>query len=129
MKHYLSILSVILLIACALFWKDVWSIFVGMSVLESMTMIVNFILHVVVATIIGYVAMTLPEFIKPWMRAFRWKQRNTRRGRGRQTMQTYAPTQKQPKLSVSQLLSVLAPNKKITKEPEYSDPEQADLRF
>ena len=49
--------------------------------LESLKQIVTFILHVAVATIAAYAAMTLPEFIKPWMRAFKVRQRQMRRGR------------------------------------------------
>lgn len=81
MKKYIVGLSFLALIAGTLFWRDVWAIFAGMSVIESLTAIVNFVLHVAVATIIGYVVMTLPEFVKPWIKTFRWKQRSVRRGR------------------------------------------------
>jgi len=84
MKHYITVLTLILSIACALFWKQIWALFHGMTALESMEVIVNFLLHAAVATILGYAAMVLPEFIKPWLKTFRWKQRAVRRGRARE---------------------------------------------
>jgi hypothetical protein len=80
-KNFTITLTIILVIAAGLFWREVWGVFAGMSVLESLKQIVTFVLHVAVATIAAYAAMTLPEFIKPWMRAFKVRQRQMRRGR------------------------------------------------
>ncbi len=79
MKNLMIFLTSVLLIACVLFWRQVWGIFAGMSVLESLSMIVQFVLHAAVATIIGYAAMILPEYLLPWLKAFRWKRSVKRR--------------------------------------------------
>lgn len=81
MKNFITFLLVIVFIACTLFWRQVWDIFAGMTVLESLNTIVTFILHVTVATIATYAAVTLTEFIKPWLKAFRKSKRAQRRGR------------------------------------------------
>lgn len=130
MKQYVIVLSLIGAAAAALFWKQVLAIFIGMTVLESLEMIVQFVLHVAVATVIAYGVMTLPEFIKPYWKLFRWKQRAARRGARRQVIHEAAPRTKQPRLTVQQLLSVLAPERTIHKEPTQP-PAQDDisLRF
>jgi len=82
MKNFVIILGVIVVIAAALFWREVVGIFADMTPLEAMQQIVTFILHVAVATIAAYAVATLPEFVKPWMRTFRFRQRQSRRVRG-----------------------------------------------
>jgi hypothetical protein len=81
LKNAMIVLSFLLLIACVLFWKQVWGIFAGMSVLEAMNTIVTFILHVAVATIAAYAVTLVPEYVSPWLKALRWKRRQFRRGR------------------------------------------------
>lgn len=127
MKQAITILSLIALAAAALFWQQVWSIFTGMTVLESLEMIVQFILHVAVGTIVVYGAATAPELIKPWMRALRQKRRAQRRGRV--VMQDKAPVMKQRKMSVDQLLAVLAPTQKIQKTTVQAPDERVDLNL
>ncbi len=82
MKNFVIILGVTVVIAAALFWREVVGIFAGMTPLEAMQQIVTFILHVAVATIAAYAVATVPEFVKPWMRTFRFRQRQSRRIRG-----------------------------------------------
>ena len=79
MKNLMIFLVTVLLIASALFWRQVWGIFAGMSVLEAMNTIVTFILHVAVATIAAYAVMLIPEYVLPWLKAFRWKRGGRRR--------------------------------------------------
>jgi hypothetical protein len=114
MKQAITILSLIALAAAALFWQQVWSIFAGMTVLESLEMIVQFILHVAVGTIVVYGVATAPELIKPWMRAFRRKQRQSRRAR---VIHVQSTAPKPKRLTATELLSVLAPDKKIQRAP------------
>lgn len=126
MKFFMTILTVILMAAAALFYEQIWALFSGMTVLEAMEMIVQFILHAVVATIVGYAAMTVPEFIKPWMKLHRRNQRAIRRGR--QVVQVRAPVIKQNKLTVEQLLRLLAPANKVTKTAEHQQQHETDLK-
>ena len=104
MKTYLVFLTTVLGVGAALFYKQVWSLFSGMSVLDAMNTIVTFLLHVATATIVGYVAMTLPKFVAPLLRAFRWKRRAARRAHrtvpsgspfGRQTVNGGTPRRDQ----------------------------------
>ena len=127
MKHFITILSLIALAAAALFYKQVLAIFAGMSVMESLGMIVQFILHVAVGTIVVYGAATAPELIKPWMRALRQKQRAARRGRA--VVQVKAVEPKQRKLSALELLQMLAPNQKIQKTPTQQPDDRVDLNL
>jgi hypothetical protein len=107
MKNAMIVLSILLMIAVALFWKQVWGIFAGMSVLEAMNTIVTFILHVAVATIAAYAAMLIPEYIKPWMQALRWKQRQARKARRHGRIPEQAT--RAPRLNANSLLiSLLA---------------------
>ncbi len=81
-KKGLMILSVIVLvIGAGIFGDQVSAIFHGMTPMESLKFIVTFILHVSVGTIAAYVAYTLPEIVKPWMRVL--KRRRKADGRRR----------------------------------------------
>jgi hypothetical protein len=88
MKNFMIVLGVVVVIAAALFWREVLALFAGMSPLEAMQQIVTFILHVAVATIAAYAVMTVPEFLKPWMQTFRFRQRQARRGHGAPAVQS-----------------------------------------
>lgn len=128
MKQAITVLSLIALAAAALFWRQVWSIFAGMSVLESLEYIVTFILHVAVGTVAAYVVVGLPAIVKPWVRMFRQKQRGMRRGRI--VVQAKTPTIKPGKLTVDQLLGLIAPHRTISKVPtQPPQDDTADLRF
>jgi Sec-independent protein translocase protein TatA len=129
MKQALLILSLIALAAAALFWQQVWAIFDGMTVLESLEMIVQYILHVTVVTILMWGVTTLPELIKPWMRALRQKRRAQRLHRVR-TLSTVTPsTPKSRKLTVSELLTMLAPDQKIQKSTVRPQEDRVDLKL
>ena len=130
MKNILLGLTMILMTGAALFWKEVWGVFAGMSVLESLSMIVQFILHVTVATIAGYVVFGLPEIVTPWLRMLRQKRRAVRRGRRVQALPARSAATQPKKLTVDQLLRVLAPTRTIKKESvaQQTDP-PVDLHF
>ena len=127
MKQMMIVLSLIALAAAALFWKQVWGVFAGMTVLQSLEMIVQFILHVAVGTIVVYGVATAPELIKPWMRALRQKQRAQRRGR--MIVQTKEPVSKPRRLSTMELLQLMAPEKKIQQTPSAPPDDRTELRF
>jgi len=127
MKQAITILSLIVLAAAALFWQQVWSIFAGMTVLQSLEMIVQFILHVAVGTIVVYGVATAPELIKPWMRALRQKRRAQRRGRV--VVQEKAPVMRPRRMSVDQLLTMLAPTQKIQKTTVHPQEDRVDLNL
>lgn len=107
MKRLFPFLILLLMIAAVLFWRQVWGLFAGMTVLEAMGTIVQFILHVTVATLAGYAVMLVPEYVMPWLKAFRWKQRTARRA-GRHGQEA-APVMKAPRLNLNSLvMSLLA---------------------
>jgi hypothetical protein len=127
MKNFMIVLGVIVVIAVALFWREVLGLFAGMSPLEAMQQIVTFILHVAVATIAAYAVMTVPEFIKPWIGTFRSRQRQARRGRGATAVQRVkAPGMS--KLSKDKMLIALTQQlmQKQTKGAEKSAAVQDD---
>jgi len=127
MKQYLTVLALLALAAAALFWKQIWSIFAGMSVLESLDMIVTYILHVAVGTIAAVFLFGLPAIIMPWVRMFRKRQRAIRRGRV--VVKTKEPVFKPRKMTVHQLLSMLAPNETIQKTTVQPQEERVDLKL
>ncbi len=127
MKHYLTVLALIALAAAVLFWKQIWSVFIGMTVLQSLEMIMQFILHVAVGTIVVYGVATAPELLKPWLRSFRQKQRQLRRTR---VFHVHADAPKPRRLTALELLNVLAPEKKIQRAPTYPQrDDHPDLNF
>jgi len=72
-KKLLIIISLVLLIGSALFYDQVLAAFNGMTPLESLQFLANYILHATVATIVGIVLVGLPKIMKPWINALRWK--------------------------------------------------------
>ena len=127
MKQYITILSLIALAAVALFWQQVWGIFAGMTVLESLDMIVTYILHVAIGTIAAVVIFGLPAIIMPWVRMFRKRQRAIRRGR--LVVQAKEPVFKPRRMTVEQLLGVLAPTQKIQKTTVQPQEDRVDLNL
>lgn len=62
------VLGLVLLVAAILFWDQIAAIFAGMTPLEAMQTIVQYILHVTVITIFGFLIFGLPEIIRPWIK-------------------------------------------------------------
>ena len=129
MKPMMTALSLILAAAGVLFWKQVWGMFAGMTIMEAMEFIVTFILHVAVGTIAAYVVFGLPKIIKPWVRLFQWKQRNALRGRRRNIAQVKTPVVHPRRMTVKEMLSLLAPEQSIRKAPTKPQQDPAELRF
>lgn len=116
MKRAFPFLLLLLMMAAVLFWRQVWGLFAGMTVLEAMGTIVQFILHVTVATLAGYAVMLIPEYVAPWLKAFRWKQRTARRARRHR--QESVPVAKTPRSNLNSLvMSLLAKQLKPTPRP------------
>ena len=107
-----------------MFYDQVLAIFAGMTVIDSLKFIVQFILHVAVGTIAAYVVYTLPEILKPWMRTMR-KSRRGGRGRGVKV----AEVQKSKGTTVDALLRayVMSTMPKVKKMPTV--PPQDDIRL
>jgi hypothetical protein len=122
-KKIMIALGFILLIGAALFYDQIWAVFSGMSVMESMKFIVTFILQVTVGTICAYVLFGLPKIIQPWMRLLRQKRKVSRkmqRAEGRrQILPQRAPTQNRV---MSYLLNQLGfVEKKSTGQPQVQE--------
>lgn len=122
MKRLFPFLILLLMIAAVLFWRQVWGLFAGMTVLEAMGTIVQFILHVTVATLAGYAVMLVPEYVMPWLKAFRWKQHTVRRARRRG--QESVPVMKMPRFNLNPLLMSL-----LAKQAPTPRPPQIKKRF
>jgi uncharacterized membrane protein YcjF (UPF0283 family) len=129
MKNFMIVLTIILLIAVVLFWREVWGIFAGMSVLEAMNTIVTFILHVAVATIAVYALTLIPEYVMPWLKVFKIKQRQARKARRHGRIPE--PTVKAPRLNAnSMLISLLARQMGVSKNHksvQYEEPPSIHL--
>ena len=72
-----------LAISAALFQEELVRIFGGMGPLETMQAIAGFVLHYLWVTILGFTVTLVPELIGPWLKTFKKKQRDIRRGRYR----------------------------------------------
>lgn len=79
-KEFTMTVAVLGAVIGGLVFRDqVLAIFAGMTVMESLSYITQFVLHVVVVTIAMYVATTLPELVKPWMKALKSRKSEGRR--------------------------------------------------
>ena len=105
MKNFMLFLAVVAVVGGLLFWRDVWAIFAGMSVIEALSMIVQFLLHIAVVTIIGFLVTTIPAMIKPWMGLARLKRKQARRQRV-QPDQAHERT-RMPKMNKDQMITAL----------------------
>lgn len=87
-KKFCFVLLVIAGIAALVFYDQVLSVFAGMSVLESLKLIVTFVLHVTIGTVAVVILYQLLEFLEPiikagkvvWRAVIRQKRRSWRRG-------------------------------------------------
>lgn len=80
MKNWILVLGFMALVGTGLFWEDVYAIFAGMTAMQALDVIVTFLLKVGALSVISFVVYNLPHAIKPWLRTFRWRQRQARRG-------------------------------------------------
>jgi len=103
-KKDVLILSVIAMVVGAVFFGDqVLSIFRGMSPLEAMKFIVNFLLHVVVLSILSFLLYGLVEFAGPVMKLIRGRGSKVQRRRGTEVQKVQAP-----RLNTNQALRMFA---------------------
>jgi len=103
-QEFLILLVIVLVIGGIFFFDQVLAVFQGMSVLEAMQFIVQFVLHVAVVTILSYVAYTLPEIVKPWLKAFRSRRRRARRQPTQKQSHTATPKGRLTNAQIMQLL-------------------------
>lgn len=78
-KRFTLFVIFVVLIASGLFFRQLLDLLYGMSVLEMLQRSVNFVLHVIVVSILGYVVYTVSELVHPWVKTFQLKQRHQRR--------------------------------------------------
>jgi hypothetical protein len=103
-KIFLVFVMMTLVIGVVVFYDQVLAIFKGMTVLESLKFIYQYILHVVVVTICMFLLYNLPEIFMPWVKwmkaTFRMKRRAVRHNRIAQSIQK----QKSPRMNADMLL-------------------------
>lgn len=106
-KNMLILAVIVLVIGVALFHEQVWALFRGMTPLESLKFIFNYVLHVVVVTIACYIAYTLPEIAMPiirFLKSFFRGLRHSRRAARRNGLQAKPVSIRSPKLTTDMLL-------------------------
>lgn len=74
------IMTFLAMIGGLVFYNQVVAIFAEMTPLEALNTIITFVLHVAVVTIAVWAVTTLPDLVKPWMRALKWKRKQAKRG-------------------------------------------------
>lgn len=83
MKKFLFVLIVLAIIAALVFYDQVLDAFRGMTILESIKVIVQFVIHVAVATILTWGLYMVVEILEPLVslgrKVLRWKRKNFRR--------------------------------------------------
>ena len=110
------------LIGGLIFRDQVLALFAGMTVMESLSYITQFVLHVVVVTIAVYVATTLPELVKPWMKALSHK--------SRRSVKPALPTEKrQAPMTAEQLMMAYIRSQLPKREPQRQAPAGDDARI
>lgn len=106
MKPILIVLTFIALIGGLVFHDQVLAIFAGMTPLAALKLITDYILHVAVVTVIGFVVFGLPEIVKPWLALLRRKRRSLRRGHA--PAHTQQAAQRAPRTNKDAVLMWLA---------------------
>lgn len=117
-SELIILLGLVLVVAAVLFWDQVKDIFAGMTPLEAMQTVVQYILHVVVITIFGYVIFGLPAILKPWLKMLRRSPRRWRSGPNAQWQK--AP--RMPKLTAEQRTLLLLQQLQNGRMPRQATP-------
>lgn len=128
MKNFITFLMIVTVTGALVFWREVWAVFAGMSVLEALNMIVQFLLHIAAVTVIGFLLTTLPAMIKPWIKVLRWKGATTLRSRDRRrARETNIPQRvSMPKVDKNAMIAALLQGN-IQRQPKNATgPAQAD---
>lgn len=122
-KHILIILLFVLGIGAAFYADEIVTIFHGMSPLEALEFIFNYVLHAAVVTIVAFVVMGLPKLVQPWMRVLRRKRKALRRGE----LPNRAPlTPRTPRLNKDAALAWMAAQLARVQTPKASQQRNDD---
>jgi hypothetical protein len=122
MKSLITFLTFIFIAGCALFWREVWGIFAGKSPLEALDMIGQFLLHVGMLTIVGFLVTTIPAFIKPWLKVARLNGRRRLKSVRRQPQQVEA-RMAMPKMNKNQMIEWLVSQQVLKSNPSPRSPQ------
>ena len=119
-KEFLFMLAFIAIAGAALFLDQALAALRGMNPLEMIQAIWTFILHVTVGTICATVIFGLPKIVQPWLKTFRWKQRQARRHWQAGPNAQWKQTPRMPRLTAEQkffLMMTRAGRKNPTPNP------------
>lgn len=117
-NEIMIVLGLVLVVAAVLFWDQVMATFAGMTPLEAMQTIVQYILHVTVITIFGFLIFGLPEIVKPWIKMLKRSPRRWRSGPNAQWQK--AP--RMPKLTAEQRTLLLLQQLQNGRMPKQATP-------
>lgn len=139
-KKIYIVIGLVLLMGCVLFYEDILAVFNGMTVLEGLQFLGNYIIHVAVVTICGFMLVGLPKILKPWINALRWKRldalkaQRVNRKRRRNAVQQ-SPSTKVPGLSsvnrmmMSYLLKQVGAQKSQPTTRQAAQPERSHIKL
>lgn len=117
-REVMIVLGLVLVAAAVLFWDQIMSAFAGMTPLEAMQTIVQYILHVTVITIFGFLIFGLPEIVKPWIKMLKRAPKRWRSGPNAQWQK--AP--RMPKLTAEQRTLLLLQQLQNGRMPRQTTP-------
>jgi hypothetical protein len=117
-REVMIVLGLVLVAAAVLFWDQIMSAFAGMTPLEAMQTIVQYILHVTVITIFGFLIFGLPEIVKPWIEMLKRAPKRWRSGPNAQWQK--AP--RMPKLTAEQRTLLLLQQLQNGRTPRQTTP-------
>lgn len=108
-KRFTLMLVFLLVICVGLFWNMIIDLFRTMTPLEAMQRITTFVLHVIVASIFGYVAYTVNELVQSWIRTFHHKQRIARKSarRPRQPAPAKPSSSRSSRLALNDVIKIV----------------------
>lgn len=123
-KQLLIVLVVVLVIGGLTFFDQVLAIFHGLTVLEALEMIMNYVLHVAVVTVVGFVVFGLPEVVKPWLQMYRQSVRSKRRALRRRRGESMPSLPKSPRVNKDHVLMWLASRMSQAEKPRKTQAQQ-----
>lgn len=117
-SEIMIVLGLVLVVGAVLFWDQVMDTFSGMSPLEAMQTIVQYILHVTVITIFGFLIFGLPEIAKPWIRMLKRTPKRWRSGPNAQ----WQRKPRMPKMTAEQRTLLLLQQLQNGRVPKQATP-------
>lgn len=117
-SEIMIVLGLVLVVAAVLFWDQVMAIFAGMTPLEAMQTIVQYVLHVTVITIFGFLIFGLPEIARPWIKMLKRTPKRWRSGPNAK----WEKTPRMPKLTAEQRTLLLLQQLQNGRMPRRSLP-------